>query len=1121
MSTSTPMEAVGLLALPGVASGQWRLSEVQLANWGTFDAGIYRIDIAREGHLITGASGSGKSSLLDAIAAVLTPDKWLRFNEAAQGAEARANRRSIVSYVRGAWTRTNDELEDRVVAAYLRPGATWSGIVLRFENEVDAPISLCRLFFAKGTGTTSADISDICILDRSALDLADLQTYARGGLQTRQLKKDRPDAVVTSAGTHTRFYVKMRSLFGIGDETALQLLHKTQSAKGLDSLDQLFREYMLERPGTFELAQTALAQFSELRDAHDHVVQLRLQRDHLVELREAAIAYDKALEAGVRTGRLIDGVLPFRVRRGLALARDELHTVEQHLIGLRSAQERAHAAEVSAEKTLTQARDQLSAAGGFEVSSLGELIESAEVEEGNAKRRWEQFAAQLAAVGIATAPTTAAEFAELLDQLDRAPAIEATGATYEEQASLADAKRRVATLEGEIESLRRNRSTVPSVLASVRRAVAEGVGLPTSALPFVAELIDVKPQFAEWEGAIERVLHSFALTMLVRSDHLPAVRRWVDGTTIPVRLVYEELRADAPAARPARSEVSLVNRVAVSDGAFAPWLQGQLSARYDVACVERADDLDAHDRAVTIRGQIRTRGRYEKDDRRRIDDRSNWVLGNAERKLDVLIDALTSAQRVADAAQAVVDAAERRRRDGDRRKSTLEHLRAQSWSDLDHHEAAVKVARLIDRRTRLTEGNADLAKASAFVATAELDYAEARDLHRDARDAARDAELGAASLREAVADLMAQVESGSVPDVDEPTWHLLDKRFRAVKRAITRSTIADVANEVLRRLQDERDTAQRAATAAAGTVTSLATQFRSQWESAAVDLRPDVEDRAGYVAILDTIVANGLPDHEATFFRLLRERSRDMIGELVSDILRAPQEIEERVTPVNASLRRSPFDDDRWLRLRVKLRRSETVKRFIDELRSISEGAWRDDDVDSAERRFTTMAEVMRRFGSSEHVDRVWRSQVLDTRQHVTFLAEEIDEHGRAHATYDSAATMSGGQQQKLVVFCLAAALRYQLADAEDVRPRYGTVILDEAFDKADTRYTRMALDVFREFGFHLVLATPHKLVQTIEPYIGGATTIENPTRCCSTAARIAWTVDSGPRGDAAAEVPS
>ncbi|MBD4207165.1 hypothetical protein GUH47_14415, partial [Xanthomonas citri pv. citri] len=86
------------------------------------------------------------------------------------------------------------------------------------------------------------------------------------------------------------------------------------------------------------------------------------------------------------------------------------------------------------------------------------------------------------------------------------------------------------------------------------------------------------------------------------------------------------------------------------------------------------------------------------------------------------------------------------------------------------------------------------------------------------------------------------------------------------------------------------------------------------------------------------------------------------------------------------------------------------------------------------------------------------------------------------HATYDSGAAMSGGQQQKLVVFCLAAALRYQLAAPEDPRPRYGTVILDEAFDKADARYTRMAMDVFVEFGFQMVLATPQKLLQTIAP---------------------------------------
>jgi uncharacterized protein YPO0396 len=116
----------------------------------------------------------------------------------------------------------------------------------------------------------------------------------------------------------------------------------------------------------------------------------------------------------------------------------------------------------------------------------------------------------------------------------------------------------------------------------------------------------------------------------------------------------------------------------------------------------------------------------------------------------------------------------------------------------------------------------------------------------------------------------------------------------------------------------------------------------------------------------------------------------------------------------------------------------------------------------------------------------------------MTFLAHEVDEHGFRHASYDSGAAMSGGQQQKLVVFCLAAALRYQLATADDVRPAYGTVVLDEAFDKADAQYTRMALDVFVEFGFHLVLATPNKLLQTIEPYVGAVTAVANPTRQAS-----------------------
>ena len=136
-----------------------------------------------------------------------------------------------------------------------------------------------------------------------------------------------------------------------------------------------------------------------------------------------------------------------------------------------------------------------------------------------------------------------------------------------------------------------------------------------------------------------------------------------------------------------------------------------------------------------------------------------------------------------------------------------------------------------------------------------------------------------------------------------------------------------------------------------------------------------------------------------------------------------------------------------------------------------------------------------------------WRGRVLDTRLHVSFLAREKDPTGRVTRVYDSAEGLSGGQRQKLVIFCLAAALRYQLTEEEDDVPKFGSIVLDEAFDKADSRYTRNAMEVFREFGFHMILATPQKLLQTLEPYVGAITSVSNPDRKLSRLANIVFSV--------------
>ena len=145
--------STGTIPGPGAARathpGQWRLDRVQLLNWGTFH-GHHSVDVARKGFLLTGHSGSGKSSLVDAVSAVLTPRGKLHFNAAAQDTGTRGEDRSIVSYLRGAWKRGTDEDTGEVRAEYLRPAATFGAVGLHYRDGTGGkPVVLVKLYYLR------------------------------------------------------------------------------------------------------------------------------------------------------------------------------------------------------------------------------------------------------------------------------------------------------------------------------------------------------------------------------------------------------------------------------------------------------------------------------------------------------------------------------------------------------------------------------------------------------------------------------------------------------------------------------------------------------------------------------------------------------------------------------------------------------------------------------------------------------------------------------------------------------------------------------------------------------------------------------------------------------------
>ncbi|MEE2061451.1 ATP-binding protein [Rhodococcus artemisiae] len=1070
---------------------QFRLARVQVVNWGTLH-GFHDVPVARKGFLITGASGSGKSTLIDAISTVLMPGGSVRFNAAAQESTTGAGR-NFVSYIRGAWRREADADTDALTSSYLRTGATWSAVALTYRTGDDtSPVTLIKLMYLKRGANTNSDVSVLHLILDADVRLTEFEPFVSRGIDTRAIRKNWPDATVNPS--YSPFARAFRNKLGISSEAAQHLLHRTLSAKSLGSLDQLLRDYMLDEPGTFDIARRATEQFRDLNEAHRVVIDARRQ----VETLDPLVALANTRTLGLHTQRdlqdeadHLDAVHTEMTVR-LLTERVEEATAQTSLLEA-AADKTADEAKCASEHTV-ELRARLEGAGDGQLATLRLRRNTAEETRERISRQLRTLE-QALTVWDAQTPTTAAEFAHLRAQIDTelrdldARAGERRTQLHSVIADVSERQALLRTLVADRETLAKRRSNLDTQLLRARELICAAAGLTEDALPFAGESIEVLPEHAEWTGAIERVLGGFGRTLLVPDELHPRVAAAIDAQHLGARLVYRRVRLGAtPKDAPSTSNESLVRKLDVQAGSFTTWIRHHLADRFDYACVDTADDLRRVTRGVTRAGQVKHGGdRFEKDDRFRVDDRSRWVLGfDNEAKLVALRDRIVAVEsEVGELA---------RRRDRFEHDDTVIQQRRHAagtvhdtaWADVDIATADASLATIDERLQEWLRGNTEYSVLTAALERAETEAQGAQDAQVAARSALESHRNELTALTARLDEVRAEV----VDDAPAEVARRIRDRFQAVARRVTHDNIDRALHTVGKAIGDEQRRAAGAISDAERDITRILTAYLAEWEARRAEMRADAEFVDEALAVLSRLRTDGLPAYEDEFFRLLSDQSHRNIGELTRAIQRAPGEIRSRIDPVNESLRHSPFDTDRILRIDVKDRRSATASEFLAELVSLMSGSWKEEDRTDAERRFERMAAVLERLDSGEPADVRWRRLVLDTRLHVGFIGVEVDLEGNDTNYHDSSSGLSGGQAQKLVFFCLAAALRYQLAPAGAELPRYGTVILDEAFDRADPAYTRRALDVFTQFGFHMVLATPLKLLQTLDDYVDGVATV-------------------------------
>src|SRR5258708_15874313 len=334
---------------------------------------------------------------------------------------------------------------------------------------------------------------------------------------------------------------------------ALRLLHKTQSAKNLGELNTFIRDFMLEKPETFEVADRLVVEFAELNAAHQGVV---TARDQVQTLLPARAEYERiqALNGQrVDLDELRAGLDAYRESLRMRLLEEEIGARRLRPAGLQGEGRQREEALANRTATLRELRSQHRDLGGDRIEEWEAERGALELEGGDPIRKRDQAQGACPSLGRAL-PDTPQGFADLVgDARKELDDWENNRDGNQEQLLAADRNRlRVlsesADVECELEAMRRQPSNIPAHMLAMRESIARALHLPDTALPFVGELIEVRSDEALWRGAIERVLHGFALSLVVEDRHYAALSSHVNATHFGgQRLVYFRMMRQEPA----------------------------------------------------------------------------------------------------------------------------------------------------------------------------------------------------------------------------------------------------------------------------------------------------------------------------------------------------------------------------------------------------------------------------------------------------------------------------------------------------------------------------------------------------------------------------------------------
>ena len=1083
----------------------YRLQYMEILNWGTFNEVIYRISPQGNNSLLTGANASGKSTLVDALLTLLVPMKRNRFYNQSSGVEKKGAR-TEESYVLGCHGTQQEEGATASTTMKLRDRSTRSVLLASFRNAEGKNITLFQIRYFSGQ-----ELKAVYGISRMALKIKEdfAEFDVRGEWRKRLDRKYNPKTgkrVIDFYNGPSEYGAQICERFHMRSGNALTLFNQIVGVKVLDDLDFFIRTHMLDEKPAEEKYNALYSNFQNLMGAKNNIDKAKEQIKMLEPIDEVARKLQHIEQEVKELEHSKETAAYWFAARTVMLAEEqkssnqaEQRKKEDKLGSLNTQTEEVQQQIVKLKVAIEN--DEVSK----QIADLTQRIESLSIEREKRSEKAQAYNALAKTLNLSLNPskedfdknraTAEAENQERLLELSRLTEEHRKQKNTEEEISL-----QIQEDINRIQELEKNKNNISGRVSEIRNEILQAVGATSAEIPFIGELIRLKEGEWEWEASIERILHNFALRLIVPEKYYRDVNRYVNENNLNGRIVYQRYQDFVSIREMEERELEenhLLGKIEFKpDNQYVDWIENEIYHRYNYACVDSLEEFNYYDeKAVTREGLIKSVGnKHEKDDRKEIRSRDNYVLGWENKdKIASLRQKVREAQNKQKSTQEKIHATEKKQRECNLRISHLDDLmkRFDEFERIDWISCAQTIQTYEEQKKKLEAADN---KAKALREQLE-EWEKKEKTLKDETDNIKleihDLKKNQEELTELYHTNLDSLQQMGIVNVDyfeqqHPELREVPLKKLGSKRSEFQQTINQNLGKKKNRKNDLKLKANDLINAFKRPAKELTDKYKD-WNSDVSSLPSpeNIELIEEYQLYYNRLVEEDLISYQRAFNEYLQENIYTNVNLYKLFFDQWETDICKAIGQLNESLKDIVFNKDQgtYIQLTAIRKSGAEAKDFQRLLLEANPNLHEvNTTIDGRQRHFEEHIEPFMEKLQEES----WRSKVTDVRTWFTYRAEEFYlENGQRCKTYESMGQLSGGEKAQLTYTILGSAIAYQFGFTKTgLETSFRFIAIDEAFKAQDEDKARYLLDLCRQLHLQLLMVTPSDNIHIVEDSI-------------------------------------